>query len=437
MLLFLIKKKWNIFFSINQNGSNLIIQFFLLLIVILISCLFTSVFDFFIQNKNVQKLDYTTKVLNIFLLLFPAFIKFFPSIAQKMRVVQKHYPLTRIQIVFFELMYSVFTKTWIFYMFIFCNIIYFSSTCFNFYQYLALIFLGINGVLLAENLIEAFYSKFKSYKVLVLLFAAVTAFIYNSHFIDNFYYESITFGIIFLLIIYFTFYSTETVISSISTRDIIFGSKNVVLKILLRNNKFMSTILFSLTMQSIFVFLIFEYIVNDLPIIKYYAFSFIIIFSYCYNNIWGFFPKVALNLYVTGCSIKKYLVLYIQLFIPSFIFSVIIFCIILISYPYFISLKFLLGFLCLSLFIIVNGMIFSFLRMKKVSTSISFINNSNTSLIPMYVFGVLSIGLGLSEFNDTIFYLYLCLLLFISIIGFKFIYLKRYYLFAKLIERII
>lgn len=438
MLFFLLFKKWKTYFSIRHNWDVISIHFLLLSFLILIAFITGKVYDLSVKHDINVAASYLPISINYFLLLFPIIIKFFPSIASRSLIVHKVYPLTKRDMVFFEILFTIFSKLWIYFLFIFCIILFVSSNFFNLFQTITAILTGICGILFAENFINAFHHNKKHYFICVFLCLIINLFcLKQTANIEHTFFVTIAIALL-LIVLYYLFYKPFEIIILPTTINLFSSSKNLFFKILIRNSKHRTAILFSLIMQTIFTYLFFINLITIVPVSKFYMCSFVVLFAYCYNNMWGFFPSIALNMYIAGSTMKNFISVFIRLLLPAILITIILFGIFFYLFPKFITFHFFIGFASLMLFIFVNGVIFSFVKMKKISTPISFnAYNQNTNLIPMYLFSLVSLGLGFIEKEGNYFLLFTLLIIVFSVIQITILYLKSSFFLTKFIRKII
>lgn len=438
MLFFLLAKKWRAFFSFQKNLGVLLTQFSLLLVLLLYAFIAGYVYDLTVRNSLKISPKSILTAINYILLLFPVVFKFFPSVSLKPVLIQNYYPLTKLRQVLFELIFSIFSKTWIFFIVVFCAVFFTNSTFLTQGQLFVMLLSGICGILFAENLLNAFYERRKVYLLLMLGCLVVTLIIFQQITSIKYIYF-IQFSVILLLLCaYYFFYQPGNLVVPSYIIDIFSSSKNILVKTYLRNEKYRSAALFSLLMQSVFIYLFVKYIAAELPVVKLYMLSSVFIFSYCFNNLWGFFPAMVINMYVAGRKMGDFIAVYLRILLPPLTINSICLIVIISLHQTIFSWKLLINISILTIFIIVNGLIFSFIKMKNITKAISFdSNNFNTNLIPTYIFGIISLVLYSVESNNLLFYIYIAFLLFYSIFGIVLLYKNQNYFTSILIKRMV
>ncbi len=152
------------------------------------------------------------------------------------------------------------------------------------------------------------------------------------------------------------------------------------------------------------------------------------LFTYIFNNIWGFIDKVYFNIYYSKqkytAAIRVYLILLVLLMVVDFLY-----CIIYLALAEKLTFHFIIYYLCSMLLSLVIGLYAAFLRPQTIKKSIAFHTlKGNTSTYCNLLLASLIMGYAFIFHDSTYFYLASASLVTVSIIGlfaFAKIFLRR------------
>jgi hypothetical protein len=434
ILIFLVSKKFRFFLNIKKNWTQIIFQFLTLLIFILTA----YSLSFLYENSLTKEVNIDPKLiyegLIYFLLSFPSIYSFFPSVATKQILIHQYYPYKKNQSTLLELGYQVFSKFWIYTMLLVCVVFCMNASHLNINDFFVFLTTGLVGILISEFLVNFYHKKKGVVFFLITVLIAVILFF----FIDLGQFNIINLLLILSILIFFLLnvgYSKNFEPTKEGNKIIFKDSSSYILKFTFNTHLYLNAITFSIIIQIIFAFIYFQYLYSSFASFKFYIFSSIILFTYCFNNLWGFFPKIAINHFFSGAEIKTYITIYYRLLlIPSILNTIILFSLFL-FFPDILSLNLIFSFFSLTFFSSSMGLFFSFFKTKKISTAVSFdSNNFNSSKIPMYIFGVVSLIIGFFESNLLLFYISNFIIFLISIGILIYLIYKGNYFTDKLVK---
>lgn len=416
----MVRKRWSYFFSLD-NFPSIIVYFLLIMVSFFMASAIKSLYLF--MERGVIKTDHntTTTVVCSLLLFLPIMVKFFPSVSRRQHIINKHYPLPEKKAANFELWYALFSSVWTYCIVVFSATIIINNHFINLYQSCSIIFAGIIGLMLAENFICAYHSKGKLHLACLLTILIITLSIlclYPTN--EELLLVLLTPMLVFCYALFIFFYEKRT-FEATPIKDSLLckTSKNPLWKTTINRKKFVNAVVLSILFQFCFTIVSMAYVIDEIPSTKYYIFSSVFLYSYCFNNLWGFFPSVALNIIVANRGTATIIKYYSYILLPALLLQLLV-NVFLLSFWYqdILSFKFVMGSLGLLVFITALGVYFSFVKAKKIREAIT-LNafDHSSSLIPLYLFGAVSLIMGLIEntaafwpFATTVFLISVCMM---------------------------
>lgn len=141
------------------------------------------------------------------------------------------------------------------------------------------------------------------------------------------------------------------------------------------------------------------------------------LFTYIFNNIWGFIDKVYFNIYYSQqkytAAIRVYLILLILLIVVDFLY-----CVIYLALAEKLTFHFVIYYLCSMLLCLVVGLYAAFLRPQSIKKTIAFHTlKGNTSTYCNLLLASLIMGYAFVFYDSTYFYLVTSGLVVASVIG--------------------
>ncbi|MBX3257040.1 MAG: hypothetical protein KF862_23090 [Chitinophagaceae bacterium] len=421
MIWFILKRKWKLYFT-SDNIHGIISQCVTSVIILLLYIFGGAIYQFTFDAKNYIESEAVLTTLNRISVSLPAIFCFFPSIKHKENLFQPFYPISPLRKSCIELVVSIFSKTLIYVLFLSSLSLFIIFKDFLLIHFLNLLISCTVGILFAELFITLVSSNNKSILlVLIILFLLLT------YFEGAFSYGVNTLITAMLLIanLYLGVYYSFQYNSHISRYKgyWIFG-RDWVQTILSNNKVYKVAVLYAILFQTIMTFTISKFALPEIPFLNYFSVIPLGIYTYCYNNIWGFFPSLAINHVLAGKNIREFILVYIKLLSPALIACQI--TVLLASYfgGQHLTLKMLLVILITNAFAIINGLWFSFTSMKKIEKGISLKDNFyNSDLTPTHILGIICILFGVLENHVIIFALLLVVVSLVAVL--------QYYILTK------
>ncbi|AYL97622.1 hypothetical protein [Mucilaginibacter celer] len=434
MIWFLLKKRWTNFFSITNNVYELLMQ--LMYLVVMVSVATTAGYIYTLTVNGQLKLQPVTLIrfLMYSLYLLPVLFKFFPSVRVKPALIQKYYPLTLFKAATTELVYAVFSTSSVFFVALFC-ILFISVSGAGSAVFVALFLFGICGIVLAENILAAYYLKRKLFLAVLIVYILV-----GTPAIGYLSLSSISYllpgAMVLLCGLFYLFYTPNELLIE---RPVMFfaSSHNMILKIMSRVTKFRVAVAFSFVIQTALSVLFITVLFDELQFLKFYMLSSLMYFSYCYNNTFGFFAAPTFNMIMAGCTMGQFIRFYLKALIPLFILNLVSFGLIFFFQKTVFTVPLISGLVVLLLFSMANGLLFSIIKIKNVEKAVSFDqNNFNTNLLPTYILGAAGVITGLTEDKPILFYAVLGLLVVYSVAVVIYLFIRQHHLLHILANRL-
>lgn len=324
IILFLLKRKLQSYFHVNNWKSILGNAFYTLLLLVY------AFFAGFMYNAT--KSDKAALLLNsVFfsLLLIPIIYKFFPSFSLKKVMVAPQYPLSKIQKTTIDLIAFSLNRTIYFILLFFVFIFYFSAQSLPAIELFKLLLYWLAGMLFAENFINALsWQKYIQLFLLFILFGLCYA---N----NNLYWLRINPIVFFAAVnisLFFTYYFfyQDKEIAIPKRRKVQKNIKRsywrIIWKLLIRNRVFILYLLIGSIIQFLFPALVLaspkirlkihslEYLFKALPFFSAFFLP-TILFTYIYNNLWGYYSDLQINQLIIKSKLIDSIKVYISLLI--------------------------------------------------------------------------------------------------------------------------
>jgi len=370
------------------------------------------------------------------LIFIPLIFLFFPSFSLKKTVVAPQYPQSRMKKALIDLLAFSLWKT--IYLILLLFVVVFCCFLQNFDIQLfgCLLSYWLAGIFFAENLYNAISWQKYIYGLLTIMIAVFLFFlIHKIIIIDNSVNYLLAICIVIFICFYFLFYTSKPERyrkNKIADKYSIKESKWLYIKLLLRNKNLIIVMLMGfvfkivlLSMFSVKIKTVDALIGKILPFLIF--FSPIIIFTYVFDNIWGYFYSIQLNHIIINNSFRKELKTYFSLLTPVLLCDFLITIIMLLVYHslnfYMIVFYIITLCYCISISLISAYTKYSLIIQPLNMTSFK----GNTS--PMYsillIIPLMLVGVALL-FGKLYFLLSLTALLVISICIFYYAVVKNY-----------
>jgi hypothetical protein len=334
LLAFLLYNRITAYFSIRYNWKGLVMDALLAALFLFYGLALAMLYDYSLHHQapGLPEPIHLLSGMALSVLIAPILLRLFPGFGLKTILVSPHYPQTKLLIATLDLIAMGMCKT--------RNAIYllFLLAFYSFSHGLPsgtpatlILLLGI-GIVMAESLVNALsWRVYFHTLILAILFVVLLWSIRN-------YYGSVpmelNLGLIATLIVliclYFLFYKTEmdetrssplsTARSGTSRR-----SRSPYLRILAGNKPFLIVLgvglFFKLLIMAVFVFskgYTLDEALSRAPFVLCLIMP-VILFSYVYNNFWGYFYTIAINNLITGNDAARQIRLYLYFLTPAFL----------------------------------------------------------------------------------------------------------------------
>ncbi len=374
-------KFWQLRIKMYFSGSawkTIVLDLFLTLIFIYAGFVVSILFNKSAVNQIISH-DHLIKLICVSLLATPTVIKIIFADFNKKFKYSKHFPGSSKKISTLDLLVYGFLNIKNLSVLFFLLSFFISSSELFVYEYFYLILFSISGILMAENIVNAITFRNVKYFGLVTfaLFLVIAILIRGN--LDTLGLMAISALVaICCFFSYLFFYELPGVESkNISS----FNSYNIYLSLVMRKKTFKKSLFTFLIFKCMAVFFLIIYSFH-LPSLDNTEHTFLLIvfylailpfglFTYVFNNIWGYYKSLALNLVISNSSLKKYLHSFLELFLFPIIGDVIISSFLLIVAGYF-SFHFLLYYSLFCLYAFPLGFLASLLKYKEINTGMSF-----------------------------------------------------------------
>ncbi|MFT4156111.1 hypothetical protein [Parafilimonas sp.] len=417
LLLFLFIKRAKNFFSIRNWKSILGITAFFILMQFN-AFVAGYLYNHAVQFKGVINPVDVLRLMESLVLLMPVVFKFFPSFASKKIIISNQYPVNKIQIILIDLFGYIFFKSvnisllsaiFIFSAFAHCG----SVELYN------LLLFFLTGFLLAESIVNAItWNKMPYLFGLIIISALILYLLYDASYLKInklMLCMILVFIDMLLLIAYYIFYENRypAYYPSLKLFNSLYNAvfTTVYLKIAFKNSIYRKMLAIGFILKiGILILYITQNKISEagkpflLNPIVYLFISPLILFTYIYNNLWGYFKSTAINISLAKYDGKDYFLLFIKLLFPALFIDA--FCTFLILFLYNqITYKVPVAYIMLSLLYIVVGYITSLLKFSEVTKVLSLDFKGNTSQVSALL--VVSFAFGMSFASQELKYFYL------------------------------
>lgn len=442
---FLLIKKWKRYFSFH-NWLSLATVFFFFLSAMLYAYGASYLYNMAQLGKIKIAPASILNAIKYVIFFTPILFKFFPSFALKKTTISSHFPLNKKQILYTELALSFF-KPLLFILTSFIIVFFAESNGLTSTEMICFLLLLFSGFLLAENFINAISWNKKFYVIILIVIVLLLFYFINSNTIKQFFLnELLLMANILLLIVYYFFYDTKFD-TSLNEKDkknkkysiSKFLLKDLYFKISIRKVSFRTTLVIAIAVKIFALTLLIpqslhaktEITFTNSPLFFLFLPP-ITLFTYIYNNTWGYFKSAVINLLIVGSLLKDYFNLFFRLFIYAFIIDFILSFSTLFIYKQF-SYKILAGYFVLSFFAFTMGLLCSFIKFFEVKKAFLFGSfKSNTSQVFAFLVIVPPLAMFYFYNNDIYFYLYNIVVILLTLIFLGFIIKSNETLLSKL-----
>jgi hypothetical protein len=368
------------------------------------------------------------------LLIAPILLRLFPGFSLKTSIISPHYPQTKWVIAALDLVAMGFWKT--------RNAIYllFLLSFYSFSPKLpsgtltTLILLLAIGIVMAESLMNALSWRIYFHTtILAIVFIALLWTIRHTPIYLNL---SLAATLIFLLCLYFLFYNPELIERQLSAKRA--TTLNPYLLVIAGNRSFLIVLaigmVFKVLIMATFIFskgLTMNEVVSRVPFILCLLTP-IILFSYIYNNFWGYFYTIAINNLLSGNNTNRQIRIYLYFLAPALLLDGVLTLATLLS-GHMLDIKIILSYLAIAALCIPIGIISSFRKYFFVPKAFD-LQQMRGKTSKLFTFSLLIAGLllGLLYNEGRLFGIALAGIITISIALFLYIHKKQHSLLNKL-----
>ncbi len=381
MILFLLRKKWRYYFSA-ANLTVLTVQLLTALQIIMIFILSGLFYQYTLTHTGSDNAKSTLRYLHQMVFLLPCLLYFFPNIQVRDIAFQPYHPVHPFTKSAITLTLSIFSKISTFSFLCVPVVLFLSVRSFTYSDYFLLNQLIISGIMLAELLLLLFHNTQKWIFVTTLLLP-VSA-VVRQDIIYIFSQPVFSVGLLLLNLLAGMHHSGRKEEKSVTYKKI--ASPNWSWATLTRNKEVFTAITTGIIVQAGMLWVVLTFVIDDIPFVLYFSVLPLGIFSYCYNNSWGFFRPFALTYFLAGRNMTDYVVLYLRLLAPAILLSQLINVTVVYITGHNISHIQWLTLTAITIFTIVTALYSSFLLMKKPAKNNALYRSTNdVSTLPMYI----------------------------------------------------
>lgn len=454
LLAFLLYKRITAYFSIRYNWKGLVMDALLAALFLFYGLALAMLYDYSLHHQapGLPEPIHLLSGMACSLLIAPTLLRLFPGFGLKTTLVSPHYPQTKPLIATLDLVAMGLCKTRNAIYLLFLLAFYSVSYGLPSGTPATLILLLAIGIVMAESLVNALSWRIYFHTlILAILFVVLLWSIRN-------YSESVpmelNLGLMATLIVliglYFLFYQTEmdeTRSSSLfmakpgaprgrpgtSRRN-----RNPYLLVLAGNRPFLIVLgvglFFKLLIMAVFVFnkgYTLDEALSRAPFILCLIMP-VILFSYVYNNFWGYFYTVAINNLITGNDAGPQIRLYLYFLTPAFLLDA-VFTAAILMVRHMLDAKIILCYLAMTALCIPVGIISSFRKYFFVPGVFDF-QQMRGKTSRFYTFSLLipALLLGFLYNEDRLFAAALAAITIIAITLFVYIHRNKQSLLSKL-----
>ncbi len=387
LFFFFIKLKYKAYLNFS-NWKNWLIDFAAVLFASIIGSSVGILYDALLVKKS-PTANLLLPMVNGCLYMTPIFLRFFIAGFSKKFLLSPHYPIAKKSIVVLDIILYGFCRTINFALTAFLIGLYIKSHYFKQTEMLFSFLFLVVGILFTENLTNAI--SFGKYKYLIINVLVIILFSFTNHwvYLINALPLILITNIGLMLFLYWQQY--EPVSNSLTGKfSYSLILPNIHLKMAFGNSLYKKSLATSMAFKiSVWLYVLylskFKYTHTDEILIFNKAILIasmpIILFTYIYNNIWGYFKALALNLLINGGNYKVFLYQYCKLLWPILLIDFLVSVILLITFGV-LSIPFFLYYLFYTAYAIALGTFGSFLMYFEIKKSLSFTSvRGNASLL--------------------------------------------------------
>lgn len=340
------------------------------------------------------------------LILIPLIVKFFPVIALKKASIAPQYPLGKFEKAVIDLVAFCFCSVLNIALLLFIVVFYLAAGLHSLGLAWGLLLYWLTGFLLAENVINAL--SWQKYLYLGINTAVFTGLLFIKN-LDNISAGLLNLlllgGVVVLISIYLILYVPgEGHFKKENARSWLnyIGGRHISLKMLINNKTFLVVMFIGLLAKnSLTGVLLFSSktkevgeVLDKVPMIIIFL-SPVVLFTYIYNNLWGYFRNLQLNLLLLSGDLRPGLKSYFSLLLPLLVFDFLLQFTILILLHCF-ELKLLFFYVGLMFYCIPLGIISSYTKGFVIESALNFskLRGNSSTIYAIALLGpVIVIGL--------------------------------------------
>lgn len=406
IIVFLLKNKFKGFFRSNNTESLIGNALYALVLL-----LYAGAAGYLFSHGAHDKAPLIMQAICYSLLFVPLFYKVFPSFSLKKLIIAPQYPISRVQKATIDLFAFALFKTIYLILLLFVLVFYFSAGPLPLTGLITLLLYWITGILFAENLLNAISWRKKGYiallALLCVLYYLALKFAGNLHLPQSALLLGISVVLVFAFYIFYQDQETSFSRSAKRPSDSFIPKKGywrIVCSILIGNNNAATSMLMGVLCINTLMAIIFlsgqktgatglDALFAKIPFMAF-CFLPLVLFTYVFENLWGFYYQLAVNNLIIQPNFKKQLKVYLSLYLPAVLVMLITTSVITVCYHCF-SWKILLAYVAFSGLGIPIGFLSSNLRYKRMEKNFDFLRiRTATSLIATISMLVLAAVIG-------------------------------------------
>lgn len=381
LLGFLLYKRISGYFSIRYNWKGLITDALVMLLFVFYGVALATLYDY-TRHHPAPGLPAPLNLLSgtaCSVLIAPVLLRLFPGFGLKTTLINPLYPRTTVLIAALDLVAIGLCKT--------RNAIYllFLLAFFSFSHGLPagapatlILLLGI-GIVMAESLANALsWRIYPHASILAVLFIILLWAVRQYHpFVPTHLNLGLAATLIVLICLFFLFYKNEMDEGQTSFLLKRPAGRNPYLLVLAGNRSFITVLaiglFFKLLVMAAFIFnkgYTLDEVVTRMPFILCLITP-VILFSYIYNNFWGYFYTVAINNLLSGNGTNRQIKIYLYFLAPALLLDGVLTAAILLT-RHMLDLKIILSYIVMTALCIPVGIISSFKKYFFVPSAFDF-----------------------------------------------------------------